>query len=65
MLADIKGPHLDFFWGAPTAFHTALYTLNRNHSRTSFSTQIVSYSRHLCSRRDARVDNLTHAKRPI
>jgi len=24
MLADIKGPHLDFFGGAPTAFHTAL-----------------------------------------
>jgi len=25
MLADIKGPHLDFFLGGgPTAFHTAL-----------------------------------------
>jgi len=23
MLADIKGPHLDF-WGGPPAFHTAL-----------------------------------------
>jgi len=33
--------------------------LNHNHSRTSFaalSTQRVSFSRHLCSRRDARVD---------
>jgi len=33
--------------------------LNRNHSSTNFcylSTQIVSFSRHLCSRRDARVD---------
>jgi len=24
MLADIKGPHLDFLGGGPTAFHTAL-----------------------------------------
>jgi len=24
MLADIKGPHLDFWGGGPTAFHTAL-----------------------------------------
>jgi len=32
--------------------------LNSNHNRTSFAaiTQIVSFSRHLCSRRDARVD---------
>jgi len=26
MLADIKWPHLDF-WGAPTAFHTALLAM--------------------------------------
>jgi len=34
--------------------------LNRNHGRTSFaaSTQIVSFSQHLCSRRNARVDKL-------
>jgi len=34
--------------------------LNSNHSRTSIAaiTQIVSFSRHLCSRRDARVDKL-------
>ena len=24
MVADIKGPHLKFLWGGPTAFHTAL-----------------------------------------
>jgi len=24
MLTDIKEPYLDFFWGAPTAFNTAL-----------------------------------------
>jgi len=32
--------------------------LNSNHSRTSIAaiTQVVSFSRHLCSRRDARVD---------
>jgi len=32
--------------------------LNSNHNRTSFAaiTQIVSFLRHLCSRRDARVD---------
>jgi len=33
--------------------------LTSNHSRTSFaalSTQILSFSQHLCSRRDARVD---------
>jgi len=33
--------------------------LNSNHSKTSschLSTQILSFSRHLCSRRDARVD---------
>jgi len=29
------------------------------------STQMVSFSRHFCSRRDARVDNLTHANRTI
>jgi len=32
------------------------YTLNSNHGRTNFSTQIVSFSRHLCNSRDARVD---------
>jgi len=32
---------------------------------TSFSTQIVTFSWHLCNRRDARVENHTHAKRTI
>ena len=43
------------------------HALNSNHSRTSFSTQIqvVSCSRRLCSRRDARAGNYTHAKRTI
>jgi len=39
--------------------------LNSKHSRTSFSTQIVSFSRHLCSRRDARAGDHTYAKRTI
>ena len=38
---------------------------NSNHSKTSFSMQIVSLSRHLCSRRDAREDNHTYAKKII
>jgi len=32
---------------------------------TSFSTQIVTFSWHLCNRRDARVESHTHAKRTI
>jgi len=32
--------------------------LSSKHSRSSFSTQIVSFSRHLCSRHDARVDTV-------
>jgi len=32
---------------------------------TSFSTQIVTLSWHLCNRRDARVESHTHAKRTI
>jgi len=32
---------------------------------TSFSTQIVMFSLHLCNRRDARVESHTHAKRTI
>ena len=34
-------------------------------SRAIFSTQIMSFSPHLCSRRDARIDNYTHAERTI
>jgi len=30
MLADIKGPQLDFFWGVSTAFNTALHPLAFN-----------------------------------
>jgi len=32
---------------------------------TSFSTQIVTFSWHLCNRRDARVESHTNAKRTI
>jgi len=32
---------------------------------TTFSTQVVTFSCHLCSRRDARVESHTHAKRTI
>jgi len=32
---------------------------------TSFSTQKVTFSWHLCNRRDARVESHTHAKRTI
>jgi len=32
---------------------------------TSFSTQIVTFSLHLCNRRDARAESHTHARRTI
>ena len=32
---------------------------------TGFSTQIATFSWHLCNRRDARVDSHTHANRTI
>ena len=34
MLADIKGPHLDFLWGAPTAFHTVLLGKNKKTTKS-------------------------------
>jgi len=36
MLADIKGPHLDFL-GAPAAFHTALTTGVRRGVKRAFT----------------------------
>jgi len=68
MLSDVeKGNNLMLTWLTPVA--TLLQTaqevtesliLNLNHSRTTsfaaLSTQMVSFSRHLCSRRDTRVD---------
>ena len=39
--------------------------LNSKHSKTSFSAQIASFSRHSCSRREARVDNHNYAKSTI
>jgi len=32
---------------------------------TSFSTQIITFSCHLCNRRDARAESHTHARRTI
>jgi len=52
-------------WNKGQLLENHCYTLNSNHSRTSFSTKMVSCSRHLRSRRDARVGNHTHAKRTI
>jgi len=52
-------------WNKWQSLKNHCYKLNSNYSRTSFSTQIVSWSRLLRSRREARVDNLTNAKRPV
>ena len=52
-------------WNTGQLLKNHCYTLNSNHSRTSFSTQVVSCSRHLCRMCDARVGNHTHAKRTL
>ena len=44
---------------------TGSLILNSNHGKTNFSMQIVSLSRHLCSRCDALVDNHTYVKKTI
>jgi len=42
---------------------TGLIDTKQQSATTSYSTQIVTFSWHLCNRRDARVENHTHAKR--
>ena len=44
---------------------TTLIDTKQQSATTSFSTQIVTFSWHLCNRRDARVDSHTYAPRTI
>jgi len=56
-LPGLKTPFFqDFFLAHPTKQQSAT---------TSFSTQIVPFSWHLCNRRDAQAESPTHAKRTI
>jgi len=63
MLTDVeKGSNLILTRLTPVA--TLIDT--KQHSVTnSFSTEIVTFSWHLCNRHDARVESHTHAKRTI
>jgi len=61
MLSDVeKGNSLMLTRLTPVA---TLTDTKQQSATTSFSTQIVTFSWHLCNRRDARVESHAHAKR--
>jgi len=63
MLSDVaKGSNLMLTRLTPVA---TLIGTKQQSATTSFSTQIVTFSWHLCNRRDARVESRTHAKETI
>jgi len=63
MLSDAeKGSNLRLTRLTPMA---TLTDTKQQSPTTSFSTQIVTFSWHLCNRRDARGESYTHTKRTI
>jgi len=63
MLSDVEeGSNLMLTRLTPVA---TLTDTKQQSATTSFSMQIVTFSWHLCNRRDARAESHTHAKRTI
>ena len=63
MLSDVeKGNNLMLMRLTPVA---TLIDTKQQSATTSFSTQILKFSWHLCNMRDARAESHTHAKRTI